>query len=51
MLRNVILGRGERDALCHRSISMTEKFVSPQLAQKCASAVTVLLDAPTVGRG
>ncbi len=40
-----------RDALCHRSISTTEQYVSPLLAQKHAPAVMALLDAPTVGSG
>jgi len=38
-----------RDALCHRSISTTEQYVSPLLAQKHAPAVMALLDAPTLG--
>jgi integrase len=40
-----------RDALCHRSISTTEQYVSPLLAQKHAPAVMALLDAPTAGSG
>jgi len=40
-----------RDALCHRSISTTEQYVSPLLAQKHAPAVMALLDAPTLGSG
>lgn len=40
-----------RDALCHRSISTTEQYVSPLLAQKHAPAVMALLDTPTVGSG
>lgn len=40
-----------RDALCHRSISTTEQYVSPLLAQKHAPAVMALLDTPIVGSG
>jgi integrase len=40
-----------RDALCHRSISTTEQYVSPLLSQKHAPAVMALLDAPNVGSG
>lgn len=40
-----------RDALCHRSISTTEQYVSPLLAQKHAPAIMALLDAPIPRNG
>jgi hypothetical protein len=40
-----------RDALCHRSISTTEQYVSPLLAQKRAPRVMALLDAPIPANG